>query len=126
MSMITPALAATVALQTLADLINENRRLRQCVEQQERVIYTLQHAHERPAPNNYADAVKSTAQERDEALAELAEARAVLVKLEWWHDDREHVCLSCHNLRSEGHAPDCALAAALGKEPPMPTGQEKL
>jgi len=48
--MTDPFSSATVALQTLADLINENRRLRQCVEQQERVIYTLQHVHERPAP----------------------------------------------------------------------------
>jgi len=48
--MTDPFSSATVALQTLADLINENRRLRQCVEQQERVIYTLQRAHERPAP----------------------------------------------------------------------------
>jgi len=54
-------------------------------------------------------------EERDEALAELAEARVVLTKLEWWHDDREHVCMSCHSLRSDGHAPDCSLAAALAK-----------
>jgi len=64
-------------------------------------------------------------EERDEARAELAEARAVLTHLEWQYDDRGDVCLSCHNLRSEGHAPDCALAAALGKKPTMPTGQEK-
>ena len=70
-------------------------------------------------------ALRALARERDALRTELAEARAVLTHLEWQYDDRGDVCLSCHNLRREGHAPDCALAAALGKEPPMPTGQKE-
>jgi len=61
--------------------------------------------------------------------AELDEAQDVLVKLEWVRDDGTEsptvYCPECFGTGLAGHKPDCALAAALWKEPTTPTGQEK-
>lgn len=57
--------------------------------------------------------------ERDEARAELAQAREVLSRLEWdsWgydpHAEGRSHCPCCGWTKDEGHAPDCALDAAL-------------
>ena len=73
-----------------------------------------------PERENIIEAqVRTLTAERDEARAELAQARDVLSRLEWdsWGYDpyaegRSH-CPCCGWTKDEGHAPDCALNAAL-------------
>ena len=54
-----------------------------------------------------------------ESEALVAEARAVLDKVEWGgDDDGGDYCPVCSNYRDSGHKPDCALAVFLAKTAP--------
>jgi len=67
-------------------------------------------------------ALRALAADRDALRAKLAEALAVLIVIE---RNALSCPICCMHFRS-GHSPDCYLAAALGKGPTTPTGQEKL
>lgn len=48
--------------------------------------------------------------------AEVRKLRAALESVEWeGGDNEEALCPACQELKGDGHAPDCALAAALGR-----------
>ena len=71
------------------------------------------------AQREAGETVRKLRAERDEARAELAQAREVLIRMEWdsWGYDpygegRAH-CPCCGCTKDEGHAPDCGLSAAL-------------
>ena len=76
-------------------------------------------ASERAANSILTGDVDGLRNERDAALAELAQAREVLIRLEWdsWgydpHAEGRSHCPCCGWTKDEGHAPDCALNAAL-------------
>ena len=64
-----------------------------------------------------AEEVRKLRAERDEARAELAQAREVLRSVEWTEMPAYYGtvtrCPLCGYLESEGHAPDCKMSAAL-------------
>lgn len=64
--------------------------------------------------------IRTLTAERDAARAELAQAREVLREVQWVSDEIPyatlpdyHRCPCCWADRRDGHAPDCALSAAL-------------
>jgi hypothetical protein len=68
----------------------------------------------------FDDAAHLLLKEKQDVLADLAAARAVLREVEWagmyiLARDPYNVCVSCNRRQEAGHRPDCKLAAALGE-----------
>lgn len=58
-------------------------------------------------------------------LDSLAQARAVLERVEWgcYHDFHNDKCPCCYQPKNIGHADDCGLAKALGRTARVTEGQ---